>query len=104
MSALECLVHLDPYNLPPDYVWIKINVPDDIATETFNGDATDPLVCLQFGDEWLITRRTAVLIVPSAVLPQERNVLINPNHPDASRVSIGEVRDFEFDERLFKTK
>ncbi|MBD0321414.1 MAG: RES family NAD+ phosphorylase, partial [Gemmatimonadetes bacterium] len=42
----------------------------------------------------------AVLCVPSAIVPEESNYLINPLHPDSSKIKIKEVRPFQFDERL----
>src|SRR5271166_3781436 len=54
------------------------------------------------GDDWLASRRSAVLSVPSAIVPESRNLLLNPVHPDAERASIAAVRPFAFDGRLWR--
>ena len=54
------------------------------------------------GAEWLKGGKSAVLSVPSVVVPSEHNYLLNPNHPDFSRIKINTPRSFTFDTRLFK--
>lgn len=54
------------------------------------------------GDAWVKQARSAVLAVPSAIIEEELNYLLNPTHADLSRVSIGAHRDFSFDARLIK--
>ncbi len=60
----------------------------------------DPKESSAFGDNWLNSRRGLTLSVPSRVVPLERNVLINPLHPDISGVEITVQTDFIFDSRL----
>ena len=55
------------------------------------------------GDAWLANGRSALLRVPSAIMPDVHNVLLNPLHPDAGRLRITDVRDVPFAPRLFKT-
>jgi RES domain-containing protein len=53
------------------------------------------------GDEFISSGRAAIMLVPSVILPEENNVLINPKHPDAIRMVRGtELVDFRFDARL----
>ena len=56
----------------------------------------------RLGQAWASVRDTLVLDVPSAIIPEERNVLINPRHPDASDVTVERERPFTFDPRLFE--
>src|SRR5262249_55998630 len=56
----------------------------------------------ELGDAWLAERRSAVLSVPSAVVPAERNYLLNPAHPDFRKVTLGAPQRFAFDRRLAK--
>ena len=56
----------------------------------------------RIGRDWLAQGRSAVLAVPSAVLPAERNYLLNPRHPDFSRIVIGEPEALETDLRLMR--
>jgi len=55
------------------------------------------------GDEWMFNRTSAVLRVPSAVVPTEWNYLLNPSHPDFAMVTIGAKQRIKFDPRLIKT-
>ncbi len=52
------------------------------------------------GTEWVCSRGSLLLLVPSAVVPDEPNVLINPEHQDIVRFAIEDVRAFAFDQRL----
>ena len=54
------------------------------------------------GSDWLASRCSAVLAVPSAVIPDELNYLLNPQHPDFSKIEIGEARAFVTDLRLLR--
>jgi len=52
------------------------------------------------GDRWVKARRSAVLQVPSIVVPEEHNYLLNPNHPDFVKIEIGQPAVYYFDPRL----
>ena len=54
------------------------------------------------GDKWLQMANTAVLVVPSAITPYERNYLLNPEHPDFVNIEIGTPELFVLDKRMFK--
>ena len=54
------------------------------------------------GNEFLKTKKSLLLKVPSAIIPEETNVLINPAHPDFKKVKIIKASPFQFDTRLFK--
>jgi RES domain-containing protein len=111
LAALEVLVHVDPGLAPTDLRLIEIDVPDGIDTETCDPTLLTadwqrfpaPVALQDFGTEWLSSLRTPVLTVPSAVLAIERNYLINPAHPDASRIRIVREQAFSFDPRLIKS-
>src|SRR5206468_8323961 len=57
-------------------------------------------VSLDVGDAWLKANRSAVLVVPSVIVAEESNVLINPLHPDARRIVARKVRKWTYDPRL----
>ncbi|MDP3814666.1 RES family NAD+ phosphorylase [Pseudomonas sp.] len=59
---------------------------------------------MDFGTRWLMSRSHLGLIVPSSVLPAERNIVINPRHPAASRLRVIEVQDFFYDPRMFSNR
>jgi len=54
------------------------------------------------GGAWLRERKAALLRIPSVIVPEESNYLLNPAHPDASRLVIGPARPFGFDQRMWK--
>jgi RES domain-containing protein len=53
------------------------------------------------GTTWLSGKKSVALVVPSVVIPLERNILLNPEHPDFDRVSMVDCKPFFFDPRLF---
>ena len=105
-ALLEKLVH---YNgvLPPNQHFIRIAVPAGVSYEVVTRDSLagwdsrSGQIARAFGSEWLGTARSALLFVPSVVSREERNVLINPMHPDAARIDPGLEQPVRWDERLF---
>lgn len=59
-----------------------------------------PEETIEIGDRWARERRSAVLVVPSAISPDDKNYLLNPEHPDFKRIRIAPPIDYEFDPRL----
>lgn len=101
LAVLEVRVHLDLSLdlLPDDYLLLGIET-GDLAPES--GPASgDPEQCRAYGDRWLEERRSALLAVPSAILPESYNVLINSRHPEAQAIRIVSRRRWSFDARLF---
>jgi RES domain-containing protein len=112
LAVLERLVHLavDPEDLPSHYQLLTIHVPDDVAVE----DLAEPVVAARVADwrhapdetrklthAWFRERRTALLRIPSVIVPDAFNYLLNPLHPDAGPTSIVARQRVEFDVRLF---
>ena len=108
LAALELFVHLDPADLPPDLVAISATIPDGVAVETIAMDSLPPRwreypappATQEIGKQWASRGETAVLSVPSAVIPQERNLLLNPAHPRFSRVQVHRPERFRLDPRM----
>ncbi len=108
LAALEYLVHIDVEDVPDDLVALAIEVPDElpvaeIALRDLPPDwhtVPDHPVCLTAGDRWVGQGAMLILRVPSVVIPEESNFLLNPRHPDASRLRVASTRDFFFDPRL----
>lgn len=101
LAVLEVRVHLDlPFDLlPDDYVLLAIETGDARVEE---GPAPgDSSACRAYGDRWLAEQRSALLRVPSVIVPESCDVLINPSHPDALRIHIVQSRPWTFDRRLF---
>ena len=112
LAALEFFVNLDVTEVPDDLVAISAAFPDDLHSERWTLETLHidwretpiPHANRVLGSAWLQSRRTAVLFVPSAVIPEEFNVLINPAHPDFSKLQIGRPRRFQFDPRMWKAR
>jgi RES domain-containing protein len=110
LAALEYLVHIDPADAPGDLHALTIEVPDTIATDTIDAShlrvgwerSVDSAECRAFGDGWLDRGSSAALLVPSAAIPSETNVLLNPRHPDFAQVRLEADKPFSFDPRLFE--
>jgi RES domain-containing protein len=108
LSVLEVLVHADPDLIPNDLAVFEIEVPDGISTEQVPVETLpedwqtipEHRVCRQLGDAWLERGEKCVLSVPSAIIPEETNYLINPAHAESARVRVVRSRPFVFDPRL----
>lgn len=98
LAALEVRVHLDlpPDLIPDDYVLMSL----DLAGLAVENLADLPEDTADFGDKWLAERRTPVLRAPSVLIPEARNLLVNPLHGDGCG-RIHAIRDFTFDRRLW---
>jgi len=110
LATLELCVHLDPSDFPDDLVAIQAQIPEATMIEPiaaaslphdWRGEPGPPQL-RDLGDRWVASRRAAVLAVPSAVVPAELNYVVNPAHPDASRIAIGDPEPFTLDPRLRK--
>lgn len=99
LALLEVRVHLDlpPELLPDDYVLVTIDL-DALAVEVVDEVPDHPDV---FGDIWLQARRTPILQVPSTIIPESCNLLLNPGHRAAVSAGVASRRHFEFDRRLW---
>ncbi|MEH0198308.1 RES family NAD+ phosphorylase [Caulobacter sp. CCNWLY153] len=100
LAVLEVLVHLDlpPDLLPLDYRLLWIHVPDDAPSLALEAVPRDSVA---IGDAFLIAGEALCLRVPSQVVPQEINTLINPRHPAFAGVRVEREEPFRFDPRLF---
>jgi RES domain-containing protein len=112
LATLEVSVHLDlSEDLPLDRFYVEIEIPDDISIlevklEDLPDDWNDkpPAITTQtIGDDFVIYNEAAILKVPSSIVPQEFNYLINPNHMDFSKIKIVNSTRMFFDSRI-KTK
>lgn len=109
LAVLESLVARDEEDMPEDLILATLRVPDDtlierVEIETLPTDWQAPLHerCRSIGDEWAASRRSLILAVPSAVLPEETNYLLNPLHPAGRKCKVVASRRFAFDPRLVR--
>jgi RES domain-containing protein len=88
---------------------MAIHIPDKLEMETitthqlteswFSYDDISQDVTRKLGEDWLLKQRTAVLKVPSAIVPQEFNYLINPMARDAADIKIIDIREYHYEDR-----
>jgi len=101
LAALEYMVHMT--NLPTNMLLVRVDVPDTLTVEEVPSLPADPKAMLQIGDEWLEHNETAVLRVPSVLVPRQWNLLLNPKHPLFAAIKILDKAPFAFDSRLLSS-
>jgi RES domain-containing protein len=114
LAALETLVHVEQAELPDDLVMIPAEIPDDLKIININLASLPknwksypaPWLLQDIGDNWFSKRQSAVLRVPSAVISTVNNYLLNPLHPEFTRIVIKmkELIPFIIDKRLLQKK
>lgn len=110
LAAVELFVHLDPGDAPEDLVAVSASFdPDQLSLETIDlaqlpedWRAMEHSGLRTIGAEWIASHRAAALQVPSLAVEGEWNVLLNPSHPDFSKIALLPPKAFHFDERMFK--
>jgi RES domain-containing protein len=107
LAALEVLVHLDSPVLLQKYVLIGVDIDESLVSEVArsglprNWQSDPPPAELRaIGDRWFVGGTSAVLRVPSTLVPGESNFLLNPFHPEFRKLHVGKPVSFRFDPRL----
>jgi RES domain-containing protein len=107
-ALLEVLFNLElgPVRLPKSYRLLKVEVPDDLPIEVLSASdlgetwINDETTTRTVGDQWLASKRSTLLRVPSAIAPETLNVLLNSSHKEARRLRIVSHREYPWDLRL----
>ena len=107
LATLEMLVHLDSSELLESYVAFEVTINESLVTKVgasqlpanWRSDPP-PLKVREVGDRWARALNSAVLQVPSAILPAEHNFLLNPRHPDFAKLVFAKPSPFRLDPRL----
>ncbi|MEK7139450.1 MAG: RES family NAD+ phosphorylase [Patescibacteria group bacterium] len=111
-AVLESIVHLGQLLNPIDRYLITIEIPDDLWNDSATGvtrakrlpahwDAIPHhQATMLYGNKWLKKGKQLGILVPSAVLEEEMNIVLNPHHPAMKRLRIRKSRPFVFDPRL----
>ena len=110
LCVLEKLVHIEDFALMPDLVMITYDMPEAMAAETVSLDGLPAdwrrreELTQELGDTWQGAGKTAILMMPSAIVPfrdaPDRNAMINHAHPAANEIKIVAAEDFALDARL----
>jgi RES domain-containing protein len=109
LAAVETFVNLEPNLIPADLVSIEGEVPKSLAIRKLDlavlpsrwYESRDESL-RGFGEEWIRGGETVALLVPSAAIRGEWNILLNPAHPDFAQVQFKGPERFEFDARMFR--
>ncbi|HTH77378.1 MAG TPA: RES family NAD+ phosphorylase [Ramlibacter sp.] len=111
IAVLETAAHIDDGGFPLNRYLVRIDVPTavwkkrrelDVAGLPLTWDAIPAgATSAQIGAAWIKSRGSAVLIVPSVIVPEEQAALVNPAHPDIAKISATVLRPFEYN-KLFR--
>lgn len=109
LAKLEVAVHISLDLIPDDYCVIELELPNQTKIKTLKvSDLPNYWDCIPYakttqliGDEFLNENKFLALKVPSAIVHQEHNLILNPHHKDYHKVKITKIEKFGFDERLF---
>lgn len=109
LAAIETFVNLEPNLQPADLVSIEGEIPErieparlDLKTLPLNWHRIRDESLRRFGDEWMHHGHSVALLVPSAVIRSDWNILLNPAHADFAKIKFSEPQPFEFDARMFR--
>jgi RES domain-containing protein len=107
LASIEMVVNLPGPKLLEGFIRIPVHIPPnliiDLPLKKLPGDWNSRPVSPStkaIGDRWVKKRKSVVLKVPSVVVPEEYNYLLNPNHPDFEKITIGTPIQYRFDPRL----
>jgi RES domain-containing protein len=108
LAALEYVAHLQDGQDETDLIAIAGALPDRVSLERVGVEdlppgwdgPEHPRELRRLGSAWVSSSRTAVLSVPSALIPGERNLLLNPAHPEARQLTVQAMEPFRLDPRL----
>lgn len=108
LSFVEIIPGLRKGVIPLGFVSILIDIKDNISKTELSLKDFPPdwrtekskRWFTETGDRWLQAHETALFIVPSAIIPEEKNILINPHHPESAFIRIKTVSPFQIDERF----
>ncbi|MBK5214837.1 MAG: RES family NAD+ phosphorylase [Flavobacteriaceae bacterium] len=110
LSLLEIIVHVNYAELSLDYSFVEVEIPDSsikiiqsvdfIRPKWSTEEAVNQLQIL--GSNWLKKKENLAMRVPSAVMPQESNILVNPLHKDIGELKITKIDKMDFDPRLLR--
>ncbi|WP_263376380.1 RES family NAD+ phosphorylase [Granulicella aggregans] len=115
LAAMEFFVHIEIGIEPANLVSVSAELPVDESELRQRGEELtanlpedwrrlDHAALRQMGHDWVASGSSLAMMVPSVVIEGEWSLLINPNHPDVSRIKRAEPKPFHFDARMFRTR
>ncbi len=111
LASLENLVHRGEKVLSSLFSIMVIEIDDSLKTASIQSDSLDDewsgssadayRYCQRLGDEWVKSSDSCLLQIPSVIIPEESNYMINVEHEDFKKVQLIRVEEFRFDKRMF---
>jgi RES domain-containing protein len=109
LAALETLSYVRTAGLPFNRFLVRLDFPDDVWVQR---TILDPLpggwdaipsgiTGKRIGDSWIANATSAILVVPSVIITEEQNILVNPAHPASAKIVATTVKRFVYDPRFF---
>ena len=110
LAALEYFVNLSPGDAPADLVSVRVDLAVDLQVESLGVGSLPvgwqsrpfPTMLQEIGRRWVAAGKSVGLFVPSVIIPQERNLLLNPVHADFGKLVFHDPEPFVFDLRMWK--
>lgn len=110
VACLETMVHLSTRGLPLNRYLVQVDIPTKIwdaaqilTAPPIGWDALPAgRVSLDYGTSWCKSKSSALLLVPSTVVQEEYNVLINPEHDDVKQITAIKLRRWTYDSRIWR--
>jgi RES domain-containing protein len=113
LACLETVVHLNAGGLPLNRYLVEVTIPDNLWTDAqMMTPASLPVgwdaepsgrTSIEFGTNWIRSGTSALLVVPSVIVPEELNILINPQHRGSARITATKVRKWLYEPRLVRS-
>jgi RES domain-containing protein len=108
LACLENVVHRSQRGLMGLFKTLVIEVPDDLKMEIIEKKTLPEgwshfekyRVCQEIGSAWFLSGKTAILKVPSSLVPEENNYILNTLHPDFKSIRLVGTEEFNFDSRF----
>jgi RES domain-containing protein len=108
LALLENLVHRRHLGIEVSFTLLTLNLPDKSLIETISIGAlkedwqtsSNYSYCQSFTREWIKERKSLLIKVPSSIIPEEMNIMINANHPNFGKIKIIKRQLFSVDQRL----
>jgi RES domain-containing protein len=109
LAMIEYFVHIDANDPPKDLVVVAADIPDDVSRVVLNPhelpsnwrQVPAPPGLVSIGDSFAAERKSAILVLPSALVPSESNWLINPLHSEFAEIKMHPPEPFRYDARFF---
>ncbi len=110
LAALEVLVHQAERIPAGKFLFFEVRFPESLVTKVSESELTPnwrtfppQKATIEIGREWIASHKSAVLEVPSILIPEESNFVLNCEHPRAGEIEIRDPQPFSFDPRFLNS-